>query len=120
LLYDNGSLILQIINYDRILDKKITSLPEIKNEAEGISFTREYMYKPEKGLIDFNTKLTVQKDMAEKRVFENSVELFPLRSGELLKILEKCGFASIKFFGDFESNPYIPEDSFMIVVHAKK
>lgn len=54
-----GYLLLQIVNYDRILVKNIKSLPVIENKEIGLTFERYYEYLPEKHKIDFKTILKV-------------------------------------------------------------
>lgn len=107
---NNGTLILQIINYDRIIDSNITSLPTIENDD--IKFVRDYLLKDDK--VVFSTRLTV-KD----KVFENSVELLPLRQSELVRLLNEAGFNNVKCYSGFTDNEYSKE-SFALVVVASK
>lgn len=116
LLDEDGVLVLQTINYDRIINNNISGLPTIKNGEIGLEFIRQYEYVEEKGIINFNTILNVDnKEVTEK--FENSIELLPVRSSDLREMLEKAGFKSIKLYGDFAFSPHT-EDSFMLVISA--
>ncbi|MCK5739581.1 class I SAM-dependent methyltransferase, partial [bacterium] len=73
LLKPGGKLLLQILNYDYILDTGITCLPHIENEQ--LQFERSYRrLKSDK--LAFETRLSI-KSTAE--IFENSVALLPLR-----------------------------------------
>ncbi len=114
-LKKDGHLILQIINYDRILAERITSLPAISNEKEGLVFIRNYSYEPERNLVHFNTNLNVNKSEA----YENSVALVPLQSVDLFALMQQAGFSDIKFFGDFMWSDY-NKDSYMLVAKAVK
>lgn len=104
LLKPEGKLLIQIINYDRILDNNIPGLPTIENEH--IRFVRRYNYSPENGLINFDTDLLVK---SEGRTLRNSVPLYPLRKSELEKALRDAGFEQLKFCGNFKAQTYTPE-----------
>lgn len=113
---DDGAVILQIMNYDRIIKLGLKELPTIVSEQEGIEFIREYNYKPELNKIDFNTTLIV-KVGSETKSFKNTVELLPLLSHQLTSIVEKVGFKRYECYGDFKGSPYT-EDSYMLVLKA--
>jgi len=116
-LEDGGKLILQIINYDKVINHKLDGLPTIKNDEIGLEFVRKYLYDEQKDIIKFNTVLTVEnKD--EKEEFKNSIELLPLRSADLERLLKEAGFCEIEFYGDFNHSPF-DEESFMLVVRAE-
>ncbi|MCX7746095.1 MAG: class I SAM-dependent methyltransferase [Clostridia bacterium] len=118
LLYKDGTLILQIINYDRIIKYGIDELPVIENPKIGVKFIRKYHYKESTGFIDFNTILTVEKGDS-KEVYENSVKLLPLESQDMSRALIQAGFQKFDFYGDFNYTPY-HLDSYMLVVKAAK
>lgn len=111
---DDGVVIIQIMNYDRIIKLGLKELPTIINQEEGIEFIRKYDYKPELKKIDFNTTLIV-KDGNNTKTFKNTVELLPLLSNELTDIVEKVGFKRYEYYGDFKASPY-KEDSYMLVL----
>jgi len=113
---DDGIIIIQIMNYDRIIKLGLKELPTIINQEEGIKFIRKYDYKPELKKIDFNTTLIV-KDGDNVKTFNNTVELLPLLSNELADIVEKAGFRRYECYGDFKASPY-KEDSYMLVLKA--
>ncbi|OPZ92699.1 MAG: Glycine/sarcosine N-methyltransferase [Firmicutes bacterium ADurb.Bin419] len=113
-----GVLIVQIMNYDRIIRLGLKELPPIINREVGVEFIREYDYKPEKNSIDFNTTLVV-KDGNITRTLKNTVELFPIMSADLIKLFEKAGFNRYETYGDFLYSPY-KEDSYMFVIKAFK
>lgn len=101
LLKDKGKFLFQIINYDRILDEEIDSLPTIENE--NIQFIRNYKYDASSGLIHFETNLTVKKTGIE---IENSVPLLPLRKNVLDLLLKEAGFTSIQYYGNFKKDKW--------------
>lgn len=112
LLLPEGVLVLQILNYDRILDREIRELPLLtSNQAE---FHRSY--RPDGDKLHFVTKLTV---IAEGNSYDNDVLLYPLRKGELLSLLEKNGFLQPALFGDYKGTPY-NDDSFVCIAVSRK
>jgi len=117
LLDDGGTLVLQIINYDRIIKYGLSQLPPIINNSAGLEFIREYEYLNE-NRINFNTVLTV-KEGGEKKRFENSIPLLPLKSPDLYRMLEQAGYRNIRFYGDFDYAPY-NVDSYMLAAHCDR
>ncbi len=112
-LKTNGKLILQIVNYDRILAKDIKSLPTIQNDAKGLRFERHYTYLPTQHKVDFMTVLRVQDEVLENHVF-----LYPITSAQLHALLVAAGFHTIAFYGSFKKDTYESLESFSFVVVA--
>lgn len=111
-LKPNGKLIVQIINYDNVIKNNIKNLPLIENEE--VKFVRNYDYDKENDIINFNTELTINKD-----VYESSIPLKPIFKNELDKILNNVKFDKINFFGDFKGGEY-RENSYALVFCAQK
>jgi len=114
-LKDNGKLLIQIINYDRILDHNIKSLATINNKEANLSFVRNYTYLKEEGKIAFNTILK-----HNGKEIENTVKLLAIRQAELISILKNVGFSNIKFFGDFAGNEFDCNQSIPCIFLASK
>jgi glycine/sarcosine N-methyltransferase len=114
LLKDGGLFLLQILNYDHILDKDITKLPLIENER--IRFERIYRFDETSGLMRFRTVLTVK---SENRSIENEASLLPIRKEELEAVLVKSGFHAVQWYGDFSGNPFT-EESLPLVAAASE
>jgi len=112
-LKDNGYFLIQVLNYDYILDKKIGMLPVIEND--NILFERFYDFKDKK-YLDFITRLTVKSD---NRVFLNQIKLNPLRKNKINEFLHKAGFKEVTFFGDFAGGP-AGGDSLPLICAARK
>lgn len=110
-LNPNGKILIQILNYQHILDNKITELPLIDNEF--ITFKRTYRFKE---LLKFDTELTIKK--LEKTV-TNTIDLCPLTINELTSILEDSGFTSIKTFSDFNESEF-NYNSLRLIITANK
>lgn len=111
-LLPSSHMVIQIINFDRILDKNISSLPTIERTNDGIRFVRKYRH--EKSLIYFDTELNVYDS-----VYKNSVPLLPLRSEELISMAEEAGFKEINVYGDFNYEEYT-KDSYALVLKGRK
>ena len=118
LLSHKGTLVLQIINYDRVMKYGINELPAIKNDEVGLEFIRKYEHNNNKGVINFNTTLSIGKGRIEE-TFKNSIELLPLTSDKMEQALKQAGYSDITFFGDFNGITF-SDDSYMLVVRAKQ
>ncbi|HTZ18525.1 MAG TPA: class I SAM-dependent methyltransferase [Dissulfurispiraceae bacterium] len=112
-LKGNGKFLLQILNYDHILDHGVWELPLIENDT--VRFERSYMYDGAANLLAFETKLYVK---ATGSMIENTIPLYPIRKGELKAALGKAGFAGISFYAGFDKSP-LKDDSLPLVVEAQ-
>ncbi|HHU55951.1 MAG TPA: class I SAM-dependent methyltransferase [Acholeplasmataceae bacterium] len=106
-LNKNGILIIQILNYDRILKNKIKSLPTINN---CLTFTRNYEYDENK--IIFKTEVTY-----ENIKIKNSTTLYPIKTSDIKNILNKY-FENVKLYHGFTDKPFNIEESFALVIVA--
>lgn len=118
LLNPDGSLILQIINFDRVLENGITSLPTITNPGRKLEFKRNYSLDKSMGLIHFDTSLTVEENDRLTKL-DNRVDLFPLKAQDLREALDNAGFHTISFYGGFSGEPYVRGESFLLAALAK-
>lgn len=115
LLKVGGSAIFQIINYDRVMKKGITSLPTITDETIGLYFERMYELDRVSGNVLFNTFLKVNNEK-----IENSIPLYPLLSDDFLNLIKQVGFINIELFGDFKGSKYDTENSYMTVLRISE
>ncbi len=113
-----GRLLLQMINYDRVLDTQSYSLPTIKNEQEGLTFSRRYEQREDRRL-DFITQLTVAGEN-DGKALENRVPLLPLRSAALKELTGMAGFNKISLSGNFNLDPFDPLQSEPLLLTAEK
>lgn len=109
-LKPNRKLLLQIVNYDKILSKNITQLPLIENEE--VIFERYYYYRKLENKIDFNTRLTVK---AIQRIIKNSIELLPLKKNELAYFFYEAGFNNCNYYGNFKQELYTIDSPALII-----
>lgn len=117
LLTESGTVIIQVVNYDKVLQQKLTKLPIIERKEEGVTFIRTYEHEEKR--VKFNGKLVVKGEAGES-TFENSLELYPLTSNELVDALEQAGFHSINLFGNFNKDTYQGESPAIIAVAHKR
>jgi glycine/sarcosine N-methyltransferase len=113
LLNNDGSLIIQIINFDRILLKNVKELPVIRNNEIGLTFERFYRFDKDMNKIFFRTVLTVD----DKRI-ENEIPLLPLLSEDAAEMLKGAGFNKVRMFGDFKGSEFDKYSSYMLVLLA--
>jgi len=113
-LKNNGKLLFQIINYDRILNSDIRHLPTIENEY--IKFERNYTYHKKKNLIEFSTDLSVKENDI---VIKNSINLYPLRKSRIEILLRNAGFRNVCYFSSFKRDNYNPKSIPLIVEVVK-
>jgi glycine/sarcosine N-methyltransferase len=114
ILKDQGVLILQIVNYRRILDLGITELPLI--ESEHCTFRREYAYDRKNHRIRFRGELRL-KDSGD--TFESVEILYPLMYEELEPALVRAGFSLIEFYGNEHMSSYNPSSP-ALIAYAEK
>jgi glycine/sarcosine N-methyltransferase len=105
-------LILQVVNYDRILAKKVTELPEIR--TENLSFVRKYSHL-ENGTIDFSMEIEV---FGQGTVVGAVNRLFPVTRARLESALNYAGWKSASWYGSFAGEPW-SENSPATIVTAK-
>ncbi|OHD20695.1 MAG: hypothetical protein A2086_03180 [Spirochaetes bacterium GWD1_27_9] len=113
LLKQGGIFLLQIINYNYILNNNIKNLPLIDNDI--ITFERFYDYQKEKHLINFKTILTIKKTGQK---IENEIYLYPLVKEELEEYLQIAGFSTLNFYGNFSKNS-LEKNSLPLIVKCE-
>ncbi len=115
LLKPGGVLIVQILNYDRIM-KERKRVQNIKKKGN-TTFIRFYDYCNEK--LFFNIlKVTDTDDGVEHTL--NTVELRPLHKEELTGYLKEAGFSSIEHYGSLQFQAYDDSESPNLVTVARR
>lgn len=99
LLNPGGQIAIQILNYNYVLDNRVTTLPIIENEH--IAFTRKYQLYPNQRILDFNTELKINET---GNTIENSTKLFAIRPEELESLVIQKGFRKIKIYSSFKKD----------------
>lgn len=113
LLVEGGSIVLQIINYDRVLKMDIRSLPTIQNKEVGLKFQRMYRYDHNINKVLFKTILEVDGNK-----IENEIPLYPILLDNIVALLKKAGFIKLGLFGDFDGREFDRDNSYALVIVA--
>ncbi len=113
ILKPGGKFMLQILNYESILKKRLKNLPLIENN--NIRFERLYEY-PDSGLINFKTNLTIKQS---GEVIHNEVLLNPVGKTEIENMLNETGFSNIQLFGNFKRDK-LSDESLPLVIRCEK
>ncbi len=111
-LKPQGRLIVQILNYDALLHKKVESLPPI--DRENCVFERFYAYQGEK--VEFRGRLLVK---STQKSYESRVWLYPLVKEELLSCFEGLD-VRIRIYGDFAFAPFCGDSPLLVAVVEKE
>ena len=106
-------LLLQTVNYDRILAKQIKELPIIKTSH--LTFYRHYMHRSD-GLLDFTMEI---KLLETRQVVSGTNLLFPIIIDSLKKALLETGWEVSGQWGNFDKDAW-SEDSPATVLEAER
>jgi uncharacterized protein (UPF0297 family) len=117
-LKDKGTMVIQIINYDRIIRQNVKSLPTIDRSNEGVKFIRNYNHEEDESIIHFQAELIISKNGINE-TYKNSVPLVAIQSDELISMIREAGFKEIDVYGDFSKNEF-SENSYALIVAAHK
>jgi len=116
LLEPEGTLVVQIIHYDRILAQGLTALPTLRDEARGLQFERTYDCDEAGRAVEFRTVLSVPEGGGVRRI-ENRVPLRILRREDLERLARRAGFLRLSWFGGFDGRP-LGADSLPLILEA--
>ncbi len=111
LLKPKGKLLLQVINYDRILKKEVKSLPSI--ESDHYIFERLYRITDD-GYVEFTSNLTSKRSGQQQ---SQKVLLFPIIMEQINAVL-KLYFSKVTYYASFNREDW-NEDSFHTVIEAE-
>jgi len=112
-----GEILLQILNYERLLLGKITSLPLMQADEGAIEFRRSYVWEGDRK-VRFQTVLRISEG-GQPRILRNEIPLYPIYPDELWDMLSRAGFSGVRFFGDFAGSDFSPESD-ALVCRAEK
>ena len=106
-------LLVQTVNYDRILSKQVKEFPII-NTAH-LTFYRHYAYRTD-GRLDF----TMEIEFPDTRQIVSGINLlFPIKCENLKKALRETGWEVSSQWGNFDKAAWT-EDSPATVIEAKR
>ncbi|MDK2866321.1 MAG: glycine/sarcosine N-methyltransferase [Clostridiales bacterium] len=113
-LNPGGRLLIQIVNYDRVIYHFVSKLPTIVNKRAGLTFKRHYTHDFENHRILFNGILEVGDYHSNQLT-----TLLPLKCENLVDMLKLAGFKDIAIYGGFDLSPFKALESMSLVVIAK-
>lgn len=115
LLNPFGVLVIQLLNYDRILTTQERIVGVHRQGSR--EYVRFYDFLP--GEIRFNV-LTI--DWADEKAAHSlhSTLLHPYRQDELMQALAHCGFVDFDCFGDMQFSPFDKTSSQNLIIVGKK
>lgn len=124
LLSAGGVLVLQLLSYDRILDRGVRALPvAVRPAGEGeAAFVRLMTPHPDGRVTFFPTRLSL---VPERRppvavVASQRVELRGWRRGELAELLRRTGFEVLEAYGAFDGTPWQPSSTDLVLVARRR
>ncbi len=113
-----GEILLQILNYERLLLGKVTALPLMHADEGAIEFRRGYVWEGDRK-VRFQTALRISEG-GQPRIVRNDIPLYPIYPDELWEMLERAGFSGIRFFGDFAGSDFSPESDALVCRAGKR
>jgi glycine/sarcosine N-methyltransferase len=111
----NGGVVIQILNYHKILAQRETV--QSVRQLENTTITRSYRYEMDR--IFFTIETVVEKKGSSNRS-TRTVELRPILPDELKEALLSAGFEEIRIYGSMKLERFDPETSKDLVIHARK
>ncbi|MFA8449438.1 MAG: class I SAM-dependent methyltransferase [Bacteroidales bacterium] len=114
ILKKGGKILLQVVNYDNIIENRKESLPSI--ESKEVIFHRNYKFEKGSPLIRFHTQLIIKKN---NHIIENEIPLFPIQSTDFKKISKETSFREPVFFGNFKKEAWSKNTMPTVVVCEK-
>lgn len=114
LLKKDGRVLIQILNYEKILREKerIVNITKKDNEY----FIRFYDFGNKD--ITFNILKFIADQTSQKELI--TTKIFPYTSKDLRKVFKEAGFKKIELFGSLDKKPFDPKLSNDLVLFAKK
>ena len=113
LLTDSGQLLIQVVNYHKILKQGINQLPTLYNHNKRISLERRYEGNDSK--LHFKNILTISKIQ-----YHSSVELYPFSPQQIREAASKYKFKIINEYGSYQGDGFNPTDSFQYILVLEK
>ena len=110
----DGSVLIQILNYEKILREKERIVNITKKDGE--YFLRFYDFSKNDltfNILRFNADHTSKKELI-------STKIFPYKSKELKKIFRTVGFKEIVLYGSLDKKPFDPKSSNDLILFATK
>lgn len=117
-LSPRGRLVLQTVNFDRVLDEGRAAFPVIERvlpDGGRVTFFREYDREALPGRLLFKTRLVTP--VGEHQA---AWPLLPLRREEVTRCVDDAGLGDIQVLGDYDCSPFSGTSPALIVVGGPK
>ncbi len=114
LLSNNGTCIVQIINFDRIFRNDLHQLPALEAPDGAARLERYYEYDDDDGVVVFRTRL-IRNDIDAGPV-ESRVRLLGVTRERMSSLFADAGFSEVSYFGGFDGAELDAESFAMIAV----
>lgn len=112
-----GGILVQLLNYERLLREGVAELPLMRAEDGAIEFRRRYDWESPRN-VRFRTALRVARG-DEPLVIRNDIPLYPVYPDELWEMLAAAGFSRIRYHGDFAGSDFTPESEALVCLARK-
>ena len=113
----SGTLLVQILNYERLLREGVTELPMLRASEGTVEFRRRYEWEGDRKVV-FRTSLRFAGS-DEPRIARNEIPLYPIYPEELWEMLANAGFGDIRFYGDFARSEFSPGSEALVCLARK-
>lgn len=112
-LKEGAALLIQVVNYDRVMGYQEMSLPIIERQEGRLRFYRRYE-RLDAHLI-FEGRLEIEGEGS----FEAKTTLLPVLSGDLTELLLRSGFGQVSLFGGYDGSVHSIESPATVLVARK-
>ena len=113
----SGTLLLQLLNYERLQRENVTELPMLRPPEGAVEFRRRYEWESNRKVL-FRTVLRFA-GADEPRIARNEIPLYPLYPEEMWEMLANAGFGDIRFYGDFARSEFSPGSEALVCLARK-
>lgn len=118
-LTDHGTIVIQIVNYDKIIKNEILTLPAIKKTRNKTDYIFLREYRMVEGYPEL-TVITVEINGDDIKHRIEHTRHIPLSSIKLGEILSGAGFKNIKLYADYNYNIFNADISGSLIAVAEK
>lgn len=118
-LADGGIVIIQNRNYDKIWPEKIKYMPLNTAAADGRELLFFRMLEFHEATMTFSI-VTFSKDAGLWSYHVSSTTLRPMFRSQLAAALQKAGFKSMHFYGDYQFAAFRKDETMDLIVVAEK
>ena len=113
----SGTLLLQILNYERLLREGVTELPMLRASEGTVEFRRRYEWEGDRKVL-FRTSLRFSRE-DEPHIVRNEIPLYPIYPEEFWEMMASAGFGNIRFYGNFARSEFTPGSEALVCLARK-